>query len=161
MEFRPQQLYFFDRPTRYGRDTIQEVAVKIRRTHSDRSALPIPPVLRVLCALSLGTALLGACTDSESDLPRLEFPSDMPSELVVGDTTEELVMIRYFANTQGQERSTDDYRGHTFTSSDTAVVKVIENRRLLGLKPGTSDISASDGAGSDTRKPFTVTVANP
>lgn len=111
-----------------------------------------------LCAFFLGAALMAACTDPEPDLPRLEFDDTMPSELTVGDTTAEITMTRYFANTQGQERDTKGYKGHALTSSDTTVVKVIEERHLLGLKPGTADISASDGAGSDSKKPFTVTV---
>lgn len=111
-----------------------------------------------LGAALLGAALLGACTDSEPDLPRLEFPDSMPSELAVGDTTGALTMVRYFANSQGQQMTTDPYLGFVFTSSDTTVVKVVESRRLLGVAPGTAEISASDGAGSDTKKPATVTV---
>lgn len=127
-----------------------------------KKTFPVRPVPRAwrpaLGAFCLGAALLAACTDPEPDLPRLEFPSSMPSELDVGDTTEPLVMTRYYANTQGQERSTEGYMGFTFTSSDTTVVQVIEGRRLLGLKPGTAGISASDGNGSDTKQPKTVTV---
>ncbi len=152
MEFRRQQFYIFDRPIRYGHDIIPEVALKRFHPLSAFSAL------RTLCALSLGAALLGACTDSESDLPRLEFDNTMPSEITVGDTTVELTMTRFYANTQGKELSAGGYKGHAFTSSDTTIVKVIEARRLLGLKPGTADISASDGAGSDSKKPFGVTV---
>lgn len=117
-------------------------------------------MIRILAPIALASLIgaLAGCTDSEPDLPRLEFPASMPAELAIGDTTDPLVMVRYFANAQGREGKTDTYEGFTFVSSDSTVVQVVAMRRLLGLKAGQADISATDNNGAETKSPHKLTV---
>lgn len=114
---------------------------------------------RALTILSLSASLLaGACSDPDEEIPRLEFLSSLPKEIAAGDTTEPLEMKRIFADAQGRQRETGDYKSFTFASDDTTVIRIVEGRRLLGLKAGSAAISASDNTGARTKNPATVTV---
>lgn len=101
--------------------------------------------------LAAGLAWQG-CTDPESDLPRLEFPANSSYSLQAGDTTEPLVMVKYSADVQGREQKNSKYESFHFVSSDTSVVKVVEGRRLLGVKVGSAKVDAQDDVGNASTK---------
>lgn len=101
-------------------------------------------------------ALLAACSEPAPDLPRLEFLSSMPREITVGDTTEALSVTKYSASATGREEKVE-YHAFTLRSSDTAVVRIVEGRRMLGLQAGTSAITAQDDQGT-ARTPSALTV---
>ena len=112
----------------------------------------------ILLAIPVAAALLAGCSEPAPDLPRLEFLSGMPGEIAVGDTTEALAVTKYSATATGRENK-EEYYSFTFQSSDTAVIKVVQGRRLLGVKEGTSAISAQDENGdARTSGAKTVTV---
>jgi hypothetical protein len=105
-----------------------------------------------------GSLLVGACSDPDEEIPRLEFLSSMPKEVAVGDTTDPLKMRRIYADARGRQQENSDYTSFTFASDDTTVIRVVDGRRLLGLKAGTAAISASDNSGARTKAPAAVTV---
>lgn len=90
------------------------------------------------------------CSEPAEDLPRLEFLASMPKELVAGDTTEPQMIRKVFVDPRGRQDEASDYKSFTFTSSDTAVIRVVDGRRLLGVKAGQASISAFDNQ-SDAR----------
>lgn len=102
--------------------------------------------------------MAGACSGPDEEIPRLEFLSSMPKAIAVGDTTEPLEMKRIYADAQGRQQETPDYKSFTFASDDTTVIRVVEGRRLLGIKAGTAEISASDNSRARTKNPAAVTV---
>lgn len=100
---------------------------------------------------------LAACTDDDSDLPRLEFHDDMTEEITVGDTTDPIVVTKFSATVQGRETKEESYLNFTLESSDTSVVKVVLDRQLVGVKAGTSKVTALDKI-TDARTKGSVTV---
>lgn len=109
-----------------------------------------------LAALAASASLIAGCSEPAPDLPRLEFLSGMPGEIAVGDTTEAFAVTKYSASATGRE-SREEYYSFTFVSADTAVIKVVQGRRLLGLQPGTSAITAEDER-EVARTPSALTV---
>lgn len=101
-------------------------------------------------------ALLAGCSEPAPDLPRLEFLSSMPKELAIGDTTGALAVTKFSATATGRETKAE-YYDFTFKSSDTAVIKVVQGRRLLGIKAGASAITAEDDK-EDARTPSSLSV---
>lgn len=116
--------------------------------------------LSLAAASALGALSLSGCADSnDEDIPRLEFNAGFPSELAVGDTTDAFAVTKVFLNPLGREEERDTYLDFHFVSSDTSVVKVVEKRRLLGVKTGTAEVRADDEqARASTPSANTVTV---
>lgn len=113
------------------------------------------PPIAFLALLACLAALVG-CSEPAPDLPRLEFLSGMPGEIAVGDTTGALAVTKHSATATGRE-TREEYYAFTFQSADTSVIKVVQNRRLLGLRAGTSAITAVDDR-EDARTPSARTV---
>jgi hypothetical protein len=77
----------------------------------------------------------------------------------VGDTTDAFAVTKVFLNPLGREEKQETYLDFHFVSSDTSVVKVVEKRRLLGVKTGTAQVKADDEqARATTPSANTVTV---
>lgn len=108
--------------------------------------------LAVLPFILLTGIALVRCSDPEEELPRLEFPSTMPKELTVGDTTAPLVVTRVTVDARGRQSETATYGDFAFKSSDTATVRVIDGRRLLGVAAGTASVTAFDNQGTAKTK---------
>lgn len=94
----------------------------------------------------LAGSLLVACDEPDVDLPRLEFNATLPSSLKAGDTTVPLSVVKYSADARGRETKSDPYNSFQFSSSDSAVIRVVQGRRLLGLKAGSATVTAVDNA---------------
>lgn len=115
--------------------------------------------LSLVAASALGILSLSGCADDSKDIPRLEFNAGFPAELAVGDTTEVLSVTKFFLDPRGREDKQGDYIYFHFVSSDTSVVKVVDKRRLLGMKAGTAQVKADDEqARVSTLTSNTVTV---
>lgn len=114
----------------------------------------------ILAALIACLACLVACDTEEPDLPRLEFPSTMPGEVKVGDTTAIIELVKFYADPRGREQTNKQFKSYTFKSSDPAVLAVVEGNRLTGMKEGSVTVTATDDidAGSGTRSSVTVAV---
>lgn len=118
-----------------------------------KSKLAVIPIF-----LLLGIVLV-RCSEPDEEIPRLEFPSSMPTELTIGDTTAPLFVTRVSVDARGRQSETTTYENFKFTSSDSAVVRVIEGRRLLGLAEGSASVSAVDNQGTaGTKNGRNVTV---
>ncbi len=108
--------------------------------------------LALFCA-----AALFACSESEEVLPRLEFLASTPKEVRVGDTTGVQLIRKHFVDARGKRDDVSNYASFTFKSSDTTVLKVVDGRRLLGVKEGLASVDAFDNQ-SDARTESAMVV---
>lgn len=107
-----------------------------------------------------GIAFLG-CSDPEEDPVRLEFEGGALT-VAVGDTSEPLSVTKYSTDARGREVVSKPYTSIILTSSDSTVVKVVTDRRVVGLKDGSATITAADEKSeARTKTGRTVTVKQP
>jgi hypothetical protein len=91
---------------------------------------------------------------------KLDIESAPSSALKVGDTSSFFIVSKTVVLATGREDKTADYSHYHLVSSDTTVVGVFEDKRLVGRKAGTAAVSAKDdmsSLASETSVQFTVT----
>jgi hypothetical protein len=112
-----------------------------------------------ILALAAATALIGCGTEPDKKGDSLEITaSPLPSPFRVGDTSGFWLGSKTVILTNGSARTTDDYPSFHLVASDTTVVGVVDDRRLIGRKEGTTEVRAVDNKSSLKSDPVTVNV---
>jgi hypothetical protein len=108
------------------------------------------------------TALMGCGTDPQKgDTLDIES-SPLPSPFRVNDTSSFWIVSKTVILANGQSNKTADYSAYQLVSSDTTVVGVFEDKRLVGRKPGTAVVKATDNKSNlVSQTSVNVTVAAP
>ena len=107
-------------------------------------------------------ALTGCGTEAQKgDTLDIES-SPLPSSFRVGDTSSFWIISKTVILANGQTSKTADYSSYRLVSSDTTVVGVFEDKRLVGRKAGTAEVKALDNKSSlVSQTSVNVTVAAP
>ncbi len=97
-------------------------------------------------AILISSLMLGACgTDPGAKGDRIEISgSPMPSPFHVGDTSEYWKTDRTTVSATARESTEKNYGYFHLVSSDTTVVKIYSRQALVGVAPGTAQVTARD-----------------
>ena len=107
-------------------------------------------------------ALTGCGTETQKGDSLDIESSPMASPFHVGDTSSFWIVSKTVILANGQTSKTADYSAYRLVSSDTTVVGVFEDKRLVGRKAGTAEVKALDNKSSlSSQTSFTVTVVAP
>jgi len=101
-------------------------------------------VLAALVLTSL-TAISGCGTDPHAKGDTLDIEaSPLPSPFRVDDTSSFWTISKTVILPNGRPDKASDYFSYRLVSSDTAVVGIVEDKRLVGRKEGTAEVKAID-----------------
>ena len=93
---------------------------------------------------TLSAAILGCGTETQKgdslDIER----SPLPTPFHIGDTSSFWTISKTVIQADGRSNVTGDYSSYRLVSSDTTVVGVFEEMRLVGRKAGSAEVTARD-----------------
>ncbi|MBW8889059.1 MAG: hypothetical protein JF616_15000 [Fibrobacteres bacterium] len=90
------------------------------------------------------TALAGCGTEPQKGDSLDIESSPLPAPFRVGDTSSFWIVSKTVILANGKTSKTADYSAYRLVSSDTTVVGVFEDKRLVGRKAGTAEVKATD-----------------
>jgi hypothetical protein len=105
----------------------------------NRHAVPAALVLTALMGM------LGCGTDPHAKGDTLDIEaSPLPSAFRVGDTSSFWTISKTVILANGRPDRNPDYFSYRLASSDTNVVGIVEDKRLVGRKEGSAEVKAID-----------------
>ncbi len=99
---------------------------------------------KLLTVMVCGYGIMGCTTDASKDPTKLEFVNTGKSTLAEGETSPRWAVSKTFVDATGRTVTTNPYTYFTLASSDTNVASIANAQYVLGKKPGTTLITATD-----------------
>jgi hypothetical protein len=108
-------------------------------------------------ALCGAAGLFLACADAVDDAS-LRLPDSFRG-VYYGDTTEAVTAVKKARDASGRMRTDDAYTDFYLVSEDTNIARVFEQRRIIGVKAGSTMVSARDEKSSLASPQYDFTVS--
>ncbi len=106
---------------------------------------------------SLSLMFLG-CAEVKDD-SGLTLSEGFPKSMRQGDTSDVAVAVKKARNAAGRMETTNPFTDFTLISGDTSIIRIFENRRLIGVGSGSVNISAKENKGTLTSPQYPVVVS--
>lgn len=88
------------------------------------------------------------CSEPEPKKESLDIQDAAPITIKVGDSTSVLSVSRTTFSQTGKSVTDNPYLNYSLKVADTAVAKVVDGHRLVGIIPGETTVKASDDKGT-------------